>query len=129
MAEIMLGNELHPDRVIPIEKLYEILNECGINYSFLAQHAIENNAFAVVQCKDCVYENIHTCPLCYIEKQSLSFVNHDSDFFCKYGERRIPDGEKICDNSARSLTQAPLPITARRVAPCGEESEGETGWQ
>lgn len=85
MAEVMFGSELHPDRVIPIEKLYEILNEYGISYSFPAQHGIESNAFAVVRCKDCRY--------CQSDAHGLWCFNdyeHDlqPDDFCSYGERK-----------------------------------------
>ena len=92
MAEVMLGKELHPDRVIPIEKLYEILNEYGINYSFLAQYGIENNAFDVVRCKDCVhwYDRDETCLKIYsdgaVSPYAWQFRNADD--FCSYGERR-----------------------------------------
>lgn len=87
MAEVMFGSELHPDRVIPIEKLYEILNEHGINYSFPAQHGIENNAFAVVRCKDCKawnrYEPASVSGRCGF----LCKMRMDDDF-CSYGERK-----------------------------------------
>lgn len=42
----------------------------------------------VVRCKDCEKEGRFDCPLAYIEKQTLCFVNHDADFFCADGERR-----------------------------------------
>ena len=42
----------------------------------------------VVRCKDCAKEGLATCPICYIEKQTLQFINHDPEFFCGYGERR-----------------------------------------
>ena len=43
---------------------------------------------AVVRCRDCVHDGLLTCPICYIEKHELIFVNHDPEFFCAYGERR-----------------------------------------
>ena len=47
----------------------------------------------VVTCKDCKYNGLHTCPIAYIEKQTLQFVNHDPDFWCAKGELK-KDGEK-----------------------------------
>ena len=100
MAEVMLGNELHPDRVIPVEKLYEILNEHGINYSFPAQHEIESNAFAVVRCKDCKHWHEET-GWCYHHShfvgaegeachpwESTDWKMFDAEDFCSYGERK-----------------------------------------
>lgn len=93
MAEVMLGKELHPDRVIPVEKLYEILNEFEIPYKFFAQYGIENNAFAVVRCKDCR----HWQPICeHIPRMGCQIFcgayGHEyptsADDFCSYGERR-----------------------------------------
>lgn len=43
---------------------------------------------AVVRCKDCVHDGLLTCPICYIERHELIFVNHDPEFFCAYGERK-----------------------------------------
>lgn len=102
MAEVMLGKELHPDRAIPVEKLYEIFNEHGIPYSFAAQHGIENNSFAVVRCKDCVHsfwdeENEMWKCVESAEYDSdfddyIGFIEyHNEDFFCAYGERRTDD--------------------------------------
>lgn len=81
MAEVMLGKELHPDRVIAVEKLYEILNKYGVEYSFPVQHGIENGAFAVVRCKDCgrLYNGIYCMRMCVAVKP---------DDFCSHGERR-----------------------------------------
>lgn len=89
MAEVMLGKELHPDRVILIEKLYEILNEHGINYSFQAQYGIENNAFAVVRCKDCKHWHGDTV-YCDFMPHSKYYPrsNWYEDDFCSYGERK-----------------------------------------
>ena len=42
----------------------------------------------VVRCKDCAKDGLSTCPICYIEKQALIFINHDPDFYCAYGERK-----------------------------------------
>ena len=43
---------------------------------------------AVVRCRDCEHDGLLTCPICYIEKHELIFVNHDPEFFCAYGERK-----------------------------------------
>lgn len=91
MAEVMLGKELHPDRVIPVEELYEILNEYGINYSFPAQYGIENNAFAVVRCKDCEHyfhygEGVYGC-------RTFGMIKTQPDGFCSRGERG--DGNEV----------------------------------
>lgn len=43
------------------------------------------NAVSVVKCKDCIHDGLTTCPLCYIEKQGLIFINHDPEFFCAFG--------------------------------------------
>ena len=101
MAEVMLGEELHPDRVVQIEKLYEIMNEYGIPYSFPAQHGIESNAFAVVRCKGCTnFEEqyrivgeagkVYCGGYCYHwdYEQGMSPNQVDGDDFCSYGERR-----------------------------------------
>lgn len=96
MAEVMLGEELHPDRVIQIEKLYEIMNECGIPYSFPARHGIESNAFAVVRCKDCKQwcnswvapDGKHEHGYCRMEEADDVIVGRWGDDFCSYGERR-----------------------------------------
>jgi predicted hydrocarbon binding protein len=42
----------------------------------------------VVRCRNCAKDGLSTCPICYIEKQALIFINHDPDFYCAYGERR-----------------------------------------
>ena len=47
----------------------------------------------VVRCKDCVYEDTTSCPLCYIEKHTLQFINHDVAFYCAKGERKDGAGE------------------------------------
>ncbi len=42
----------------------------------------------VVRCKDCARDGRFDCPICYIEKQTLVFVNHDPMFYCGCGERK-----------------------------------------
>lgn len=87
MAEVMFGEELHPDRVIPVEKLYELLNKYGVEYSFPVQHGIENSAFPVVRCKYC--EKGHT-ELAPNDGVWCALWNHVfcEDGSCSYGERR-----------------------------------------
>ena len=53
MPIVMLGEELHPDRAISIERLYEIFNEHEVPYNFPIQDRIEKSAFSVVKCGDC----------------------------------------------------------------------------
>ena len=87
MAEVMLGKELHPDRVIQVEKLYEIFNKYGIPYSFAAQHGIENNAFAVVRCRDCKYSYCNKyCTNEQWKDDGCATVTIEADDFCSYGE-------------------------------------------
>lgn len=46
-----------------------------------------------VRCKDCIHDGMIECPLCYIEHHTLTFVNHDPDFFCGKAERKPLEGE------------------------------------
>ena len=46
------------------------------------------DAVPVVRCKDCIHENMTTCPLCWIENHTMEFINHNAEDFCSYGERR-----------------------------------------
>lgn len=48
----------------------------------------QGNVLPVVRCRDCIHDGLTTCPLCYIEQQTLVFVNHDADFYCGKGERK-----------------------------------------
>lgn len=41
-----------------------------------------------IRCKDCIYDGLTDCPLCYIEKRTLTWINHDPDFFCGKAEKR-----------------------------------------
>lgn len=60
-----------------------------------AVNAVPNvDAVPVVRCKDCKHDGLFDCPICYIEKQILIFINHDPNFYCGYGERRT-DNEVI----------------------------------
>ena len=42
----------------------------------------------VIQCKDCAKDGLTTCPMCWIEKHTLQFINHDPNFYCGAAERR-----------------------------------------
>ena len=42
----------------------------------------------VIRCKDCAKDGLTTCPMCWIEKHILQFVNHDPNFYCGAAERR-----------------------------------------
>lgn len=48
---------------------------------------MNSDTVSVVRCRDCAHDGLLTCPICYIEKHELIFVNHDPEFFCAYGER------------------------------------------
>lgn len=40
----------------------------------------------VVHCKDCKHDGMLSCPIAFIEKQTLQFINHSPDFYCARGE-------------------------------------------
>lgn len=42
----------------------------------------------IIRCKDCKHDGLISCPIAYIEKQTLQFINHDADFYCARGERK-----------------------------------------
>ena len=42
----------------------------------------------VIRCKDCAHNGLFDCPLCYIEKQTLQFIEVSPDFYCGQAERR-----------------------------------------
>lgn len=54
----------------------------------LMEEAPTVDAVEVVRCKDCIHDNMTTCPLCWIENHTMEFINHNADDFCSYGERR-----------------------------------------
>jgi predicted hydrocarbon binding protein len=51
----------------------------------------KNRGLEVVRCKDCVKLNHNTCPMCYIENQSLQFAEVKPDFYCAAG--RLAESE------------------------------------
>lgn len=42
----------------------------------------------VIRCRDCAKEGLTTCPMCWIEKHTLIFINRDPDFYCGEAERK-----------------------------------------
>ena len=40
----------------------------------------------IIRCKDCKHDGLISCPIAYIEKQTLCFINHDAEFYCAKGE-------------------------------------------
>lgn len=46
------------------------------------------DADPVIRCKDCAKDGITTCPMCWIEKHILQFINHDPNFYCGAAEKR-----------------------------------------
>lgn len=58
----------------------EQLKERGIPFGGITPDVVK-----VTRCKNCAYNGLHTCPICYIEKQALIFINHDPEFFCRDG--------------------------------------------
>lgn len=48
----------------------------------------EGELVRVIRCKDCAHNGLFDCPLCYIEKQTLQFIEVSPDFYCGQGERR-----------------------------------------
>lgn len=72
------------------------LDEHGIPFGGIAPDVKK-----IVRCKNRVHENLTTCPFCYIENQSLIFVNHDPNFYCGKGESDVV--EKCNETSALLL--------------------------
>lgn len=46
----------------------------------------------IIRCRDCARFLRHDCPLSFLEKQRMCFIDMRSDFFCGYAERK--DGEQ-----------------------------------
>lgn len=42
----------------------------------------------IIRCKDCSHNGLFDCPLCYIEQQTLQFIEVSPDFYCGLAERR-----------------------------------------
>lgn len=48
----------------------------------------ERDVVKVVRCRDCIYDDTIQCFLCYIEKHTLTWINHDGNFFCGKGRSK-----------------------------------------
>lgn len=63
----------------------------------------------VIRCKDCVLDGAPECPLSYIEKHTLCFVEHSPMFFCgkaKASEDYSPShGDVIRNMTDRQLAE------------------------
>ena len=80
---------------IPLKDLSDGLGLCRVIMEDDFKKAIKkipksiiDDVVRVVRCRDCVHDGLVTCPICYIERHALIFINHDSEFFCAYGERK-----------------------------------------
>lgn len=62
-------------------------DECQLALDTIGEAPIVD-AVEVVRCKDCIHDNMTTCPLCWIENHTMHFINHNSDDFCSCGESR-----------------------------------------
>ena len=49
---------------------------------------VDGELAQVVRCKDCAHMGLFDCPLCYIEKHTLQFIEVSPDFYCAKAERR-----------------------------------------
>jgi hypothetical protein len=50
---------------------------------------------SIVRCGECALDNTISCPLCYIEKRTLQFINHDANFYCGSGVRKDGANERV----------------------------------
>lgn len=71
------------------------LHYCGKCMDMLMSHYIYSHEFKkppiaeeVITCRECVHQLMASCPLCYIEKKTLQFIDMRGDFFCGYAERK-----------------------------------------
>lgn len=42
----------------------------------------------IIRCRDCVKYFRHDCPMSFIEKQEMCFIDRRADFFCGHAERK-----------------------------------------
>lgn len=63
----------------------------------------------VVRCKDCILDGRAECPLAYIEKQTLCFVEHSPMFFCAKG-RTSEDFKQTRGDEVRNMTDKQLAV-------------------
>ena len=82
-------------RLIDADQLIKEANADGA-YGYVDAKQITDaptvDAVPVVRCRDCAKLGLFTCPICFIEKKTLQFVNISPDFFCGEGERKDGDG-------------------------------------
>ena len=82
------------DAIYLTSQMYLICEVCQTENIFIdaiideIDNAPDVDAVEVVRCKDCIHENMTTCPLCWIENHTMHFINHNADDFCSYGERK-----------------------------------------
>lgn len=50
----------------------------------------KNRGIEIVRCKDCIYLNNSTCPMCYIENKTLQFAEVKPNFYC--GKGKLKEG-------------------------------------
>ena len=63
----------------------------------------------VIRCKDCVLDGLAECPLSYIEKQTLCFVEHSPMFYCAKG-KAAKDYEPTRGDKVRNMTDSELAV-------------------
>ena len=61
----------------------------------------------VIRCKDCALEGRIECPLSYIEKQTLCFIEHPPMFYCGKG-RVKEDYQPTVGDNIRNMTDRQL---------------------
>ena len=74
-----------------VSEVFNVASNAGRMYQKITE-IVESvpaaDVVPVVRCRDCVYDDTIECPLCYIEKKTLTWINHDGDFFCAKGKRK-----------------------------------------
>lgn len=83
-AEYQRVAELATQYANTIDRLKKKIN-CYEAYEAYLNDKPQKN---IIRCKDCKHDGLISCPIAYIEKQTLCFVNHDADFYCARGERK-----------------------------------------
>lgn len=61
----------------------------------------------IIRCKDCIHDGAIECPLSFIEKQTLCFVEHSPMFFCAKG-KSSEDYEPTHGDVVRNMTDREL---------------------
>lgn len=90
----------------PEEKFYRVdtatkLRFCGRCMQDLMSHYVYGYEYKkppiseeVIYCRECKRHLTTECPLCYIEKQTLQFIDMRNNFFCGYAERKELGNDK-----------------------------------